>query len=206
MSVVSTGLPDPGRHRPVELDVVAEVRLGVVERGEHARHLLGHDRQLLGRRAHRRQAAAADLQHQPRLEHLVAGEAVQRGQEAQRAVLESRRPVGHERAGALARDHHAHGAELLQAGAQRRPADADLDRQVPLRRQAVALAQLAALDQAAHVLDHPAGGLIRAQRGRGRTFGLWCHGRADYGPTGRRVKAIGLTGEDGSPDPLVPPA
>ena len=66
--------------------------------------------------------------------------------------------------------HHAHRAQLLQAGAERRPAHADLDREVALRRQPVARVELALLDQPAHVLDHAARGLLRSRGERGRTF------------------------------------
>ena len=95
----------------------------------------------------------ADLQHPPRLEHLLAGEAVERRHEAERPGREGRRPVGDERAGAVAGLHHAHRRQRLQPGPHRRTADADLHRQLALGRQAIARAQLALLDERPHVGD-----------------------------------------------------
>ena len=95
----------------------------------------------------------ADLQHAPRLEHLFLGEAVQRRHEAERPGAEHRRPVGDERAGAVARLDHAHRRERLQPGPHRRRLTPICTASSRSGGQPIARTQLAALDQRAHVRD-----------------------------------------------------
>ena len=135
----------------MEVDVVDEEQLRVVHRREQARDFLGERRELLGRGALGREAGRADFEDAPRLVHLLAREAVQRGQKAERLGAERRRAVGNVGARAVPRLHDAHRRQRAQAGAHRRPADADLRRQVALGRQAIAGPQRAALDQCADV-------------------------------------------------------
>ena len=92
----------------------------------------------------RGQAGGADFEHPAGLEHLVAREAVQGGQEAERARAEPRRAAGDEGARALPRLGDAHGRQRVQPGAHRGTADAELLGQVPLRGQTVAGAERAA--------------------------------------------------------------
>ena len=124
---------------------------GSSQRREQARDLVGERGHLIGHRALGRQAGGADLEDAPRLVHLLAGEAVQRGQEAERLGAERRRTIRNVGARAMPRTHDAHRRQRAQAGAHGRTAHADVDRQIALGRQAVAPPQLAALDQRAHV-------------------------------------------------------
>jgi len=56
---------------------VAEEGLGVVEGGEHAGELVGHAGHVLAGGALGGERGGADLEHPPRLVHLVEGEAVE---------------------------------------------------------------------------------------------------------------------------------
>ena len=60
----------------------------------------------------------------------------------------------------MARVDDAHGRERSQAGADGRPADANLDREIALRGQAIAGLERAALDEIAHV-GHDLVGAVR---------------------------------------------
>lgn len=152
MSVVRTGFREPAATTPVELEVVDEERLGVVERGEHARHLVGDQSDLLGRGPLSRQARRPDLEDAPRLEHLVAREAVERRQKAERPVPQLRRPVGDVGARALPGLDDAHRLEGPEPGPERGPADLDLQGEVPLGREPVPGMEAPVLDEAADVL------------------------------------------------------
>ena len=98
-------------------------------------------------------AGRADLEHPPRLVHLVEGEAVEGGQELERRLAELRRPLHDEGAGAAARGDDAHRLQRAQPGAQRGAADAHLQGELALGGQAVAGAEAAGLDLPADVLD-----------------------------------------------------
>ena len=137
----------------VERDVVDEEGERLVERGEHPGHLLGDGREVLAGGALGGEAHGADLQHAARLEHLFLGEPVQRRHEAERPGRQRRRPVGDERAGAVARLHDAHRRQRLQPGPDRRTADADLDGELALGRQAIPGPELALLDERPDVRD-----------------------------------------------------
>jgi hypothetical protein len=153
-----------GRDRPVEAHVVHQEGLGVLERGEHLGHLLGHRREVLRRGVRGGEAGDAHLQHQARLEHLVRSEAVQRGEQAERLDPEVGRALGDERARPAARHDDAHRLERLQPRAHARPADAQLGGEVALARQPVARPHRAPLDQLPDVLDDAvarAGGVER---------------------------------------------
>ena len=71
----------------------------------------------------------------------------------------------------MPRLHDAHRRQRAQAGADRRPAHADLRREIALGRQAVARPQLATLDQGAHVRHHLLGAALAARAQRLSTFG-----------------------------------
>ena len=103
-------------------------------------------------------AGDADLEDAARLEHLVAREAVQRGEEAERLAAEHRRSATDERAGAVARLDDAHGRQRAQARPDAGTADPDPQGQFALGRQAIARAQFAALDELADVTDDKLGG------------------------------------------------
>ena len=98
---------------------------------------------------------------------------MERGEQAAAARCRGGRPVGDEGAGAAARDDDAHRLERLEARAHARPAQAELEREVALARQAVARPELALLDQA-------------AARGRRR-------GRACWRCRAPRAARLGLT-------------
>ena len=98
-------------------------------------------------------ARDADFERAARFEHLVAREPVERREEAERLAAERRRPVGDERAGAVTRLQDANRRQRSQAGPHARTADPELHGQLTFRRQPIAGPQLAALDQAPHVLD-----------------------------------------------------
>ena len=117
-----------GGDRLVKADVVAQEVLRVVEGREHARHLLGDRGDLFTRRSRRTQGRDADLDHPPRLEHLVAREAVQRREEAERLGFECWRTIGDERPGAVTGLDDAHRRQRAQADAHGRAADAGLQR------------------------------------------------------------------------------
>ena len=114
------GLSDGRRNRAVELHVVHAGMPG--DRPSLANMLATSSaiaRHLVAGGVLRGQAGRPHLQHPSGLEHLVAREAVQGGQEAERRLAQARRTVGDERARALARADHAHGLEGAQAGAAR---------------------------------------------------------------------------------------
>ena len=153
----------------MEADVVAQERQRIVERGEEAGHLLGDRREVLAGGALGGQAGDADFEHAARLEHLVAREAVQRGEKTERLAVERRRPAADERAGAVTRLDDAHRRQRAQAGAHARPADADLLRQLALGGQTIAGLQPALVDQTPDVGHHqfgsdPVGGTPGADR------------------------------------------
>ncbi len=135
-------------------DVVHEEGLRVVEIGEHAGDLFGHRREAVGETALRRQAGCPHLEDLARFEDLVAREAVQCGEKAERTGAEPRRTAGDERPGALARFGHAHGGEGMETRTNRRPAHAQLLGQLPLGHEAVAGTELFPLDQQGDVPHH----------------------------------------------------
>ena len=129
-------------------------RLRVVERREHAGDLFRDGGDVLVVRPLGGKTRDADLERAPRLEHLVAREAVKRGEETQRLAAERRRAVGDEGAGAMPGLEDANRGERTQTGANAWPADTQLDGQLALGGQTIAGAQFAPLDQAAHMLHH----------------------------------------------------
>ena len=62
----------------------------------------------------------------------------------------------------MARLHHAHRGEGVQAGPHRGTADADLQGEIPLGRQAIAGTEPAAIDQVADESDHLFGAALDA--------------------------------------------
>ena len=177
MIAATIGLPDPAATARWKPEVVTQEGLRVVERREHPRELVRHGRELLAGRPLGGEPGRADLEHAPRLVHLVEREAVKGGEELERRLAELRRTLDDEGARAAARGDDAHRLQRPQAGAQRRPADAHPLRQLALGREAVAGAQAAGLDLAPDVLDDlgSGGGLAVASRS-GPTFQrLTCH-------------------------------
>jgi hypothetical protein len=136
---------------PEAAAIVHEEAERILHGREQARDLLRQRRQLIGRRPLGRQARGADLENPARFVHLLAGEAVQRGEEAQRLAAERRRPVGDVRPRSVARLNDAHRGERAKPGPHRRPAHADTGGKIALGRQAVARPERAALDQRADV-------------------------------------------------------
>ena len=116
----------------------------------------------------------------------------ERGEKAQRVGVERGRPLGNVGARSVARSHDAHGGERPQAGANRRPADADLRRQIALGRQAIARLQRAALDEIADVRDDLPGAAFTPLSGdrpawaRLPVRGLCSNGGSNGGSNGAR--------------------
>ena len=165
---------------------------------------LGERGDLLGGGALGREPGGADLEDAARLVHLVAREAVERGEETQRIGVERRRAVGNVGARAVPRSHDAHGRERPQPGANRRPADANLRGEIAFGRQAIAGLERAALDELAdvgHDLSGPAFGTLAGPRRAGRQLparrsgsdGARGHGVAD---PARGLSASGDTSAD----------
>ena len=88
---------------------------------------------------------------------------MQGGQKAERLAPERRRTLRDVRARTVPRLHHAHRGERAQADPHRRPADADLRRQLTFGGQPVARAQRAALDEVADVRDDLLGAALRSR-------------------------------------------
>ena len=88
-------------HRTVEADVVDQEGLRIVERGKHAGDLLRDGGDLLVVRTFGGKTRHPHFERTPRLEHLVAREAVERGEKTQRLAAERRRAIGDEGAGAV---------------------------------------------------------------------------------------------------------
>ena len=145
------------RDAAMEVDVVNEEDLRVLHRREQARDFFGQRRDLLRRRPLGREAGGADFEDAAGLVHLVAGEAVQRREEAQGVGIERRRTIRDVGARAVPRPDDAHRRQRAQPGADRRPADADLEREIALGGQPIAGLQRAALDQLADVRHDLAG-------------------------------------------------
>ena len=143
----------PGGHRAVEAEVVAEEGLGIVEGREHAGELVRHPGHVLAGGPLGGEPGRADLQHPPRLVHLVEGEAVEGGQELEGRLPEVRRPLHDEGAGPAPRGDDAHRLQRAEPGPQRGAAHAHLQGELPLGGQAVAGAEAAGLDLPADVLD-----------------------------------------------------
>ena len=142
-----------GGHRAVEAQVVAEEGLGLLERREHPGDLVGHRGELLPGGALGGERGRADLEHPPRLVHLVEREAVEGGQELERRLAEPRRSLDDERTGAAAGGDDAHRLERPQARAERGAADAHLLGELPLGGEPVAGAEAPGLDLPPDVLD-----------------------------------------------------
>ena len=142
----------------VEADVVDEERLRILQRREHSGHLFRHGGQVVAGGALGGEPGRRDLEHAPGVEHVVAREAVQRGHQAEGPGRELRRSGGDEAARAVARFDDAHRGQRAQAGADGGPADLDLERQLPFRRQAVAGLELTGLDEPLDVGDDAFGG------------------------------------------------
>jgi hypothetical protein len=138
-------------------------------------HRVGNRGEVLARRAFRGHPGDADLEHTPRLEHLVGGEAVERGLEPQRLAAERRRSHGHEGAGAVPGLDHPERAERLERRSHARPADADPPRQLALSRQPLAGAKVSRLNQAADIRDHLFGGQQLRWFGLSRDHLSRCH-------------------------------
>src|SRR5690606_8147302 len=120
----------------------------------HPRDLFGDAGELVARGALGSQAGHANLEDAPRLEHLVAGESVQRRQEAQWLAAERGRAATDERARAMTRLHHAHGRQRAQPRPHAGAAHPDLLRELPLRWKASSGAEVAPLDELADVTHH----------------------------------------------------
>ncbi len=106
--------------------------LRVVEAGEHPGDLIGHRRDVIAAGTFGRQAGGADLEDAAHLVHLVAREAVERRQEAQRLAAQARWAIGDEGARTAARSNHAQRGQRAQPGAHRRPAHAEVRGQLAL--------------------------------------------------------------------------
>ena len=154
-------VPRRGGDSAVEVDVVDEKHAGIVERREEARDFVGQRGHLIGHGALGRKACRADLENSARFVHLFAREAMERRQEAQGLRHERRGPVRDVRARAVARLHDPHRRQGAKSGADGGPADPDMRRQIALGGQTVAAAQLAPLDEAAHVRHHLLGAAFR---------------------------------------------
>ena len=137
-------------------------RCGLSRLAKRPGDLLGQRREVLRGGALGREARRFHLEDAARLVHLVAGEAVERGEEAQRLRAERRRAVGNVGAGPVPRLDDAHRGQRMETGADRRPAHADLEREVAFGRQAIAGAQAAAIDQVADESDHLFGAALDA--------------------------------------------
>ena len=138
-------------HRAVKANVVDQEGLRVVEGREHSRDLFGHRGQMVTGDPLGGETRRADLEHAPRLEHLVAGEAVKGGQEAQGLGAEPGRTPGHEGPGAVARLHHAHAGECLEAGPDGRTAHPDIVGELALRGELAPGLEPSLLDEHGHV-------------------------------------------------------
>ena len=145
------GIPAGRRDGAVELDVVAEERLRILQRGEHAGRFLADRDEVVGGGVLGGHPRDRHLQHEAGLEHLVAREAVQRRLEPQRVGAEHRGPAGDERAGTRADLDDPHHGERSQTGAQARAAHAQLARQLTLGREAVAGPQFAPVEHSPNV-------------------------------------------------------
>ena len=150
-----------GRDAAMEVDVVHEKHLTVGQRREQARDFVGKRGEMLRRRTLGGEARGADLENAARLEDIVAGELVERGEKTQSFDAERWRSVGDVSARAAPRADDAEGGERPQTRAHRRPADADVVGEVALRRQASAGLQAAVIDEVADVGDDRRGAVGR---------------------------------------------
>ena len=103
------------------------------------------------------QSGELAFENAARLEHLPRLKTVQRAQQAERGLAELWWPVRDECTHAVPDIHHAHRGEVADAGAQAGAADAQLLRELPLRRDLVAVLQAAGFDQGPDVVDHSHG-------------------------------------------------
>ena len=158
MTAAMIGLPEAAATERWKSDVVHQERLRVVHRRKQVGDLLGHRGDSFRRRALRRHPGRADLEQLPRLVHLVPREAVERREESERGASELRRARRNIGAGAVPGDDDAHGRQRAKPRANRRPAHADLHRQITFGRQPASWLQFSADDERADVGDHLIGG------------------------------------------------
>ena len=86
--------PETTGDAAVKVDVVNEEHLALGECGKHPGNLVGQSRELFWRRALSRQASCPDFQDAAGLVHLLAGEAMQSSEEAERFGSQRRWSIG----------------------------------------------------------------------------------------------------------------